>query len=416
MNVMIFFEHSSREYQSCHNLKIELDLLGCRVDLFSLHFELDRAIKYSRQYKPEVIIIPYAYKKSSINYLQPFICTAPIPYIINLHHEETAAPFDEHTLLPIDEYAKNRVVHFVWTEKFRDNLIKAGVIPELIYITGNIRLDLIVQRKGYLSRERVSKIFGLDLDKRWILYCESGAELYNEAQINDLVTRKQYNKDLLLSRNRLLKKALDKTVNDISNLSNEFFEKNELIYRPHPGKFVANEITKTRAKIISELSVYDWFEFASICVSRTSTALFEAELSNLLSVRYDPVGYPVELLPRGISEYKLVRNLNELIDISEKKCIQQGGVYKKYIGEVNNNTSRVANTIQKIIKEGNSQYKRENLFVASLLFIHRKRISNKWARFCYKVFPLYAKKLSASLYYLVNDIPESWKKDKGLKL
>jgi len=411
MSIIIFYEHSSREYQASKILTKDLTNRGFSVSLFSLHFELKNAIRFAKRTNVEAVIIPYEYKKSSINYLQPFIANKKIPYIINLHHEETAAPFDEHTLLPIDDISKNRVIHFVWTDVFKDKLISIGVNPKLIYITGNIRLDLITQIEIPYSRDQYGKKYGLDINKKWILYCESGSEVYTSKQIEDMISRKKYEKNLLKQRNELIERALEISSKEIYNLSDSFFENFEFIFRPHPGKLVPDLIKQSRVHIISESSVYEWFKYAYLCVSRTSTTLFEAELSNVNSVRYDPVDYPKELLPRGIENYPVVKTLEELTKLDYHATnLKTEKVYIKYIGDAENNISKVSETISQIIKNGNVGFDTTPFIVASNWYVVRKILSNYWAQITYLLSPKGAKILSGSVRLFFNDVPEKWKK------
>lgn len=123
--IIIFYEHIARELEACESLKRELELIGdLDVYIYSLHFQIYDAMKLKKTKKIDMIIMPYVYKKSSLYPIGAFLNSNSRPYIVNFHHEQIGAEYNEERLFPIDNYSKNTVIHLVWTEEFKNKLIK----------------------------------------------------------------------------------------------------------------------------------------------------------------------------------------------------------------------------------------------------------------------------------------------------
>ncbi|MDD4048664.1 MAG: hypothetical protein PHI90_07595 [Clostridia bacterium] len=182
-SILIFYEHISREYETCMRIKESLEKTpNIKVYVFSLHFQVLEALWRAKRNYIEMVIVPYAYKENSLKPISYLLRKSPIPYVINLHHEQIGAVYNEERLFPIDEISKNRVIHFVWSNHFKEKLISRGVNEELIKVTGSIRTDL-VKHAFQKDKSTFSKEFNLNVDKKWILLCESGTTPYTEIEM-----------------------------------------------------------------------------------------------------------------------------------------------------------------------------------------------------------------------------------------
>ena len=126
---------------------------------------------------------------------------------------------------------------------------------------------------------------------------------------------------------------MDATLNDLRSLGKDFFDKFELIYRPHPGRFADNRLkSNSSIHLITDLSMSEWCQFVDIVVSRLSTSLFEAERFGKQVFRYDPVNHPSRLLTYGLELYPKIENFREIDEGVKLNLRPQTKVYPKYIG------------------------------------------------------------------------------------
>lgn len=415
--VIIFYEHVSREYDACVNLKTEIEKQSdVEVFIYSFQFQVLDSYLLSLKRKIDMIVIPYAYKESSILPIAALINKTPKPYILNLHHEQIGGEFNEHRLFPVDDYTKNHIIHLVWTNWFKEKLIKEGINENLIYVTGNIRTDILINNPQTVSKEKLAGEFNIDPLKRWILLCESGTAVLSTNRIDDLANRDYYKnggykRENLILRNHENKKAFDETLLDMSNLGDSFFDKYEIIYRAHPGTSFTKNIDN-RIKVIDKYTIYDWFNVVDLNISRLSTSLFESEMCNVATLRYNPTDYPKVLQTFGLENYRELRSLSliddNLIELA-KQDLKGKQVYDKYLGIADGlSTKRVSGVMADLLNLSNKYYPRNAIKIKYHKFLIRKILSNIISRliFIYKLKSL--GKLSNSSSVSKNDIPPSW--------
>ena len=74
-----------------------------------------------------------------------------------MHHEQISNEAYERLLLPDGENSKNGCFHFTWGSFFANKLKNCGVKQELIFETGNIRLDDILKGNHCGSKKKLDK-------------------------------------------------------------------------------------------------------------------------------------------------------------------------------------------------------------------------------------------------------------------
>ncbi len=414
--VVIFYEHVSREYEACLRLKLELEKNDyCKVYIYSLHFQILDAIILDHRQTINAIIIPYAYKESSLLPIAYLIRKTPIPYIINLHHEQIAPPFLKDSQLPMDSCTRDRIIHFVWTNSFRKKLEILDISEDHIHVTGNMRTDTF-QIKRNENRQIFSSEFHLNPNKKWILLSESGTHQFipnanHRALDINIWVKRGYKKEDFLLWNSEIAKVLNRFSKQMAKLGDSFFDNYELIYRAHPGETIKNKINN-KVKVIDKYSINDWLNVVDANVSRYSTTLFESECNSIPSLRYDPTNFPLRLLVPGLDEYRKLEDLNNIgsniIELA-KEDLKRNKIYEKYIGLVDgNSTKRSAAIIINILENKNKSYDRSALKLKYKKYIFRKISGNVFARLIIKYNFLRLKKYSKSLTILLNDIPPNW--------
>lgn len=376
--------------------------LGCNKDLdiyvLSYHWEKIEALKVLKKKTVDFILIPFAYTEPDLEFYKKFYVKNPNLIIANLHHEELTCQIWDDLILPRDDMARNAVLHFVWTETFKQLLINAGVNSKLIYVTGNVRNDLA--KISEIDKVRLSQEFGLDSGKKWLLYAEHRMPDKEAALLNfdNPEEKKYYEEDV---------KSLEETLRQMENLDNEFFENYELIYRLHPGSNKTN-LNSECIHIIKEYAIYDWFNCIDALIVSQSTTAFEADMNGLPVLFHNPFDTPDEYLMPGISRYYKIHELKEISeDLLEtaRNYEENKFIYKDYMGDNDGkNADRIVSCIKELLKTGNREL--GCLATEYSSFYYLKRFLRG------KLFRLYKKsglmnylRKPAVFYYNQEDIP-----------
>ena len=231
--IICFYEILSREYTACDRLRKELEnKYGVEVRLFSIAFEYHKAIKYAKKQKVDAIIMPWMYSKREYNFVMPFLDLNKDLVVFNLYHEQIAS--DE--TLPItilkDDIVKNNIYHLCWGKYFQDILVKNDTPLNNALVAGNIRLDGAFATQ--MDKDALSQQFNLDKNKKWILFAESRDWVLDEINLTNRIAL-GLGEDIEKQSFYWHKKSLEATYSEMELLDDAFFDKYELIYRPHPS-------------------------------------------------------------------------------------------------------------------------------------------------------------------------------------
>jgi hypothetical protein len=400
--IMIFYEHTVREYEACLVLKSLLEKNNyAKVYIRSLQYEVFDVWVLSLRKKIDCIVMPYVYSEKSLAPIKFLFKNLNSPLVVNLHHEQVAAKYYEHILLPRDNVAKHKVIHLVWTEMFKKSLQKIGVSDELIFITGNTRAEKTIKKK---SKTNLANKYNLDKKKDWLLLCESGNTILSDKEITTLVEERGFLVTDLEDNNAYLRKTIKGMTDQLNALEDEFFEKYEIIYRAHPG-FEETPNLDNRIKQIDKESVSDWFPNVAAVLSRISTVLHEAEKQGVFSVRYDPELIPARLLPRGLEYHNYINNFEaiESLLIRKPKTLNKN-IYEKYIGKKNLDApSEVVLAIKKSIS---SDYSNIKLKVKHTIW--KRILCNIIARYIVKLKLKWNCSFCRSISNIYRDGPPKW--------
>lgn len=356
--VVLYYEHINREYEACLRLKKEIEKKNYIVYLFSIAFEYGDSLKLNDKYDVDMVIMPWIYDDENYKYAQPFLLKNKNLYIVNLHHEQAPSKISEKVLLPKGENAKNCVIHFTWADFFTNKLIENGVNKAFIFKTGNIRNSN--SPKVCLSKSEMAEQFGLDVNKKWILFSENrGWVLIFRDKHKKSKLRLGYTENDLKELQEIFTISLEATLKEYNELSDEFFEKFEIIYRPHPGNVAPEDINK-RIKVINKYPIQAWFNSIDVNVSFTSSTVFETDLKGIPSFRYSPIQYDEKYIPYGLEKYQKISKFEditeELIDCYYKEY-KNKKIYENHIGNADINTiQNTSEIIDKILTVGIEEY------------------------------------------------------------
>ena len=330
----LFFEHIDREYMSLKALADSLaNTYSYHTEIYSSVYQQLEAYNSHKQQPFDLIALPYIYGLRSLYpYYLLFKDIKNQPRVVNLQYEQIAGPFNVHRLMPDSEEVKKACYYFCWNESYKAMLLDNGVCYANTVGVPNLRFVFYPEDTTTHQRTCVAHRFDLDPAKMWILYAESGTEIFNDRTVKLMLSRGYLESDLLL-RNKKIKQAFDATLYDLGSLDSNFFDKFELIYRAHPGKVPDKRLqSNSNIHFITDLNMSEWCQLVDVVVSRLSTSLFEAERFGKQVFRYDPVNHPSRLLTYGLELYPKIENFREIEEGVKLSLKPQTKVYPEYIG------------------------------------------------------------------------------------
>lgn len=315
--IVIFYEHLSREYDAITNIKNAL-LRQCRapinVVVAQINLEWRQALKYARRHGISVLMLPGYYAA-----IPDGLWTVPFKKInkhlvtINFHHEQIPAPFNRSVQLPHDALSKKGCVHLAWSERFKHSLEETGVPSDLIKVTGNPRADLLILNEKRSCKSALARTFGLDVKKMWVLYCDNRYSTAKQAIKNQAKNTlyRDLNERLYSSKEQLDEDTRELLLAQMHELPDSFFEKFELIYRPHPGVAASNDIDE-RVRVIAEGSIGIWLNVSDLLLVWNSTTAFEADVLGIPVLRHEPLPNNPEFRAIGLDSYQCIKELREI--------------------------------------------------------------------------------------------------------
>jgi hypothetical protein len=410
MNIIIFFEHIGRELYGCQKVSEYLiDKYDYKVSIYSIIFEYYDALSYAKENGIDLVVMPWMYSKRDYELVAPFIEINNDLVIINLHHEQIYSSISKDIIIPKNSYCKNNVIHFVWGENFKNELIKSGVDKDLIYVTGNIRTDIVLDKFDKKnSRLKYSEEFNLDTNKKWLLYSENRDWIWgNKENLLKVYTEAGCTEKDFEYFYRETATSLETTINDIKDLPDAFFDLFELIYRPHPGTTIQNSFDN-RIKVISKYGIYDWLGVVDANIVSGSTTIFESDMLKVPSFVDSGYEIPEKFRTVGINKYPKINSLTEISNDSineTKMSLDFKKTYEYYLGSVDGKSGeRTARIIDSILKHGNEKYIARKIPYNKLKF-RLKYFREKAIRLIVCLNLLEILKRPRIAYRLKNDIP-----------
>lgn len=418
-SVIIFYEILSREYPACDKIrKILEEKHNHKVGVFSIIYEYYKAINFAKKNGVDCVVMPWFKRQENYEDMKPFININKDILICNLNHEQIASDETILTVLPLSNDTKTKCIHFCWGSYYKQLLSQYGVNKEDLIITGNPRMDFGYECK--LNREDLAREFNLSLNKKWILFAEARDWGLDECNFKIRVGQgldENMEKESLYWNN----KCLEETYNQLNNFKDDFFEKFEFIYRPHPSCSNPKGITNPNVKVTANYSIYEWLKNCDYYISSASTSAFEAESMGKPVICFEIEDMPKMFKTYGLEEYLQINNLNEIDENlfnKAEKLTKGKNIFKKYIGSSDgSNCENVADVVNELIssgrkidyqdidfKENNNTIKRTKEKLKKILMatgLVRLIKSKVWCELSYKDCPF--RKTNKKMYGIKNE-------------
>jgi hypothetical protein len=352
--IVILFNHIVREYKALKRLKDKLEEVeDVEVYLYSEAFEIHKVMLLSKRKRIDMIIASIC-TETIYELLAPLIEENEGIRVVSLYAEQVFDDLSKDVCLPPVKY-QNNMFHFVWNDLIKDILIAKGVSEDLIYINGNIRSDDILDSSRLKKKEELAKEFNLDMKKKWILFAEgrNAYKDYAQEDFREEAKRLSLDEELNVKAGMIKKESFWKTLDDISSLNETFFDKYELIFRPHPS---SNEdfVLDSRAHKIFKYSIYDWLYNVELNVVWNSTSAFEAEAMGVPPLVCEVMPNIKEAIPYGIEQYIKISSLSEINDEIIERAIQKMSekTYEYFMSKVDGKcTERTAKAIVDVLEK-----------------------------------------------------------------
>ena len=407
--IILFYEHKVRELGSYNQLKSILENdYGYDVYILSIVFEWTKGVILAKRHRIDSVVMPWLNRVDDYRLMQPFIKSNPKVKIYNLHQEQICSPVTEKVVKIDDECVKNTVMHFAWGEFFKKKLIDWQVDSDNIFISGNMRND--EGGKSKYTKDEIARTFSLDLNKEWLLFTETRGWVKSSNRSNEKIFRASgIDEDVIVEFKEHTMESLLKTINEFNQLPNRFFDKYELIYRPHPGQINSFKLND-KIKVISEYSIYEWIAVVDANISWSSTSLFESEINNVPSFFYEPIVSMDKFRPYGIGDYRRLKKITDIekINLKEMKqdmnCKKYRKIYVSYLGEVDGRATRkIAEKIAELDNKNEVNFK--NLYIGLSKRNLRQLLFEIVTYITYKLNILNILKYPSSAYTEKRDIP-----------
>jgi hypothetical protein len=252
---------------------------------------------------PHVVLVPFCYAAEDYT-MRDYVQAWPQTRFVNLAWEQVFYPSHEAIKMPRDDFARQRVVHFAWSETFVGYLRANGVDPDNVKLVGHALYGLYrAPYSDYFSpRAALAGAHGLDPARRWVFVPEN----YRWAFFTDSKLRKLTRHGLaapeLEEMRAYCRRALAALMRWCDALARTGDA--EVVLRPRPATNIAEISAFARDvfgaaepafRLIKEESAREWVLAADLVASSYSTVLIEGALAGKAILRVEPEPTPAGL-------------------------------------------------------------------------------------------------------------------------
>ncbi len=178
--------------------------------------------------------------------------------------------------------------HFCWGQFAKDYMEEAGVAKNHVIEMPPLQFDLSKPKfsRLYKTREEIAEEYGIDPQKKWILFASDFFEYatyYTEELLQQRVNEAGELRRIIYKQEEINCSILSKWWDRLLSESDDYV----MIYRPHPSEY--NRISQIGIleekyesfKIIKDYSIKQWNHVIDIFTTWTSTSVMEAYYSGI---------------------------------------------------------------------------------------------------------------------------------------
>lgn len=323
VDVVLFVEHVARELDiACAIRHLSWQRFGMEVAIESLTSGLEATL---RRWHPTVICVPYFYSRQDMG-LHAILESWPGVRAVNLAFEQLVSPGNQQFKVPRDNVAREHVLHLAAGTFFRDFLVRNGVPPERVAMTGSLPCALYQPpyRSYYeFQRNRLAREHGLDARRPWIFFPENyGAAFFTDKEIDRRVKQ-----GCVRAEVEEYRRSSQKSLAQVSRWCRNGAERGEaeIIVRPRPAieleqlraAFVehAGPLPLKHLHFIQDETVRHWIMASDSVVSSFSTTLIEAAVAERPAYLLMPEALPASMHSHWHELAPSIRSEDEFVDL-----------------------------------------------------------------------------------------------------
>ncbi len=314
---VIFYEHVDREYEIAELLQKKIsELSNKKGKILSIIFQRHLLLVY----KPSLIIFPSLswYEINFIYYLFGMRVD-----LVSLNFEQMLSTFNKNVKAPKGDVIKNNILHFSWTNEYRDYLIKNGVSFDRIRVTDKYVYQVFCEKiennnlyniNSKLSFEKVVFVPLTDLQA-----FKSDDRIKREFGSGPLFDEAIERRDFVLKSIEII---LDWIYRIASAKSSVCF-----IIRPHPSVGICNYQSLTEKNNFPNLknviysyegAAVDYFAKSDLLITNYSSLLLDANFFGLKGFILAPLSFPKNLTYQWFNDFKILNSYSELQFVLEQ--------------------------------------------------------------------------------------------------
>ncbi|MCR4923738.1 MAG: hypothetical protein K5931_06985 [Lachnospiraceae bacterium] len=279
MDCLIYYELLERSYDNILLIKYELEKRGYSVKLCNaLSVEFWKSLFY----RPKVVIIGAARSNKSLSLYHPFLFKESLVYL-NMQEEQIAYSGEADLKLFIPVEKARDIPHFTWGSFAVDYLRRGNVSENNIVRVKPIQFDFCNKKLGayFYSRKYMAKKYGLDINKKWIMFASDfviTSLAANEEELDILCMRTYSIYEKTWHAEKDLQDRLEKWFGRFLKEHRDYI----IIYRPHPDERRYHDFVKRlndkydNFYYIGNYSIKQWLSVIDVFTTWFSTAIMEA--------------------------------------------------------------------------------------------------------------------------------------------
>lgn len=292
VDVMILFEHRTRELENACLLAAELMRRGLKVSIeymTSLGNFLTKA---------SVIVVPHLYDDYQVCFMTKSIWGEYPRTIIDLQSEQVLSKSGDKSGNHNPTGQAKNAHHIAWGQAQAKKYLNAGISPDHIHITGHMAMDFLKDglRSYFFSKEQIAKQFNLDPDCEWVLFLSSFSYANRTDENLDELQKmfplaREFSRITMDTREKIFEWFKSAVIKNPDKL---------FIYRPHPAEkkdplFIELEKRYDNFVCIRDLSSRQWVLVSDRLYTWFSTSIVDAYFANKLCLILRPIDIPSKL-------------------------------------------------------------------------------------------------------------------------
>lgn len=336
MEVLALIEHVDRELDLLCLLKVLLRKRhGITLRLANVYADAPLLLAGP---VPRLVLTPFFYSTSDL-VVKDYVTRWPETRFVNLAWEQLLYPIHQTIKIPRDDFTRNEVQHFAWTQQFADYLHGHGVPRDRVTLTGHAlyRLYHAPYHCYFRSRSDLARDYGLDENRQWIFVAEN----YRWAFLTDAellgLTRNGVEAEDLSELRDYCRTSLSALVKWCAKLARQ--KDVEVVIRPRPATSVretsaflrdVSGLESAAFHIIKGESAREWVMASDVVTSSFSTVLIEGALAGKRVLRVEPEPIPAglhydwcDLVPSAKTEEEFVAACSRSSELEEATVLRE---------------------------------------------------------------------------------------------